>query len=134
MKKLLLLLFSTLAVYSAAAQSVDQRFGDLISSGDYFGLAKEYSANADKIGSPMIKLFSESLLAAAFNRPAEACALIDSLIQYHQQEIGFQNVIDMFGMKIRILKFAGKTEEAASEIESFISQIEPSPMRNCWRK
>ncbi|WP_165041664.1 retropepsin-like aspartic protease [Dysgonomonas sp. ZJ709] len=125
MKKILplfILFFSSIVLH---AQSPDEKIAACLNNSDFFTLDEQYTLLKDSIQSPVLKTFSESLLNAVFNRPQKAFASIDSLIQYHQQEIGFDNVQTMLSWKNQLLSGQGEYIRADDELSNFIASIEP---------
>ena len=79
----------------AKAQVADMRVGELLNSSDWFTLEKEYPLLKDSVQTPLLGLMSEALLGYYFNRPDETLACVDSLLRYHQEELGLDNITSM---------------------------------------
>ncbi len=86
-----LLSFIPLALY---AQNADQRINELLGSGDWFALNREYSEVKDSVQSDVLKSMTETMLAAYFNRPEELGGKLKTLIDNHSEEIGAEFVRD----------------------------------------
>lgn len=93
--KTLILFIFTLIPLTLSAQNVDQRINELLGSGDWFALNREYSEIKDSVQSDVLKSMTETMLAAYFNRPEELGGNLTALIDNHSEEIGLQNVCNM---------------------------------------
>ena len=119
MKKIFLILGAVLAVSSAIPkvvaqeQPVDYKIAELISAGDYFGLSREYRERGGEIQTPMVRLFSEALLAVSENRPEEAVMLIDSLVEGHSEELGRDVAVYLLSLKETTLYMAAQVADVA---------------------
>lgn len=119
------LIFSILTVFfnHLNAQSSDNALKELINSGNWFGLDREYHQNKDSIKSPLLSLFVETILKIKFNQPNAAISSIDTLLYNYQKDIGFENTVELFRNKLYILEEQGEYEYAANELKNFIDQI-----------
>lgn len=108
---------------SLFAQSADEQIGSYINTNDFFTLDEQYPLLKNDMQSPMLKVFSESLLNAVFNRREEACKSIETLINDHQGEIGLGNVAAMFLWRNQIKKQQGKYAEAADDTDRFLNSV-----------
>ncbi len=116
----LLLSFIPLAL---SAQNVDQRINELLGSGDWFALNREYSEAKDSVKSDVLKSMTETMLAAYFNRPEELGGSLKTLIDNHSEEIGLQNVCDMLMLGAIAEGSNGNYALAADMVKSVIDRI-----------
>lgn len=116
---MLMLLVAT----GAWAQRADIRVGKLLNSGDWFTLEKEYPTIKDSVQTPMIRLMSEALLGYYFNRPDKAIACVDSLLLYHQEELGLGNITSMLLVKANTESNRGNYAVAADMVKDFTRQL-----------
>lgn len=122
MKKILIL-FLLMSVASQA-QDADQRIGELINQGDWFRLEEEYPKVSDQIQSVAVKALSEVMIGTYFNKPEETISLIDSLLTYHQEELGFPNVSSLVAIRGKLQGEVGRYAESADKLYGFLNQIE----------
>lgn len=125
MKKLL---FSAILFYISLfsfAQSADEQIGDCLNSSDFFLLDEKYPKLKEEIQTPMLKVLSEAILNAVFNRQKEAVQSIDSLVSNYQEQIGFDNVKNMLGWQNNILFRMGEYCAAYDRSNGFLEQVAP---------
>lgn len=113
----------SLIPFSLFAQNVDQRINDLLGSGDWFALNREYSEVKDSVQSDVLKLMTETMLAAYFNRPEELGGNLKTLIDKHSEEIGLQNVCDILMLGAIAEGSNGRYALAADMVKSVIDRI-----------
>ncbi len=123
LKNSLVALFLIFSIGVVKAQEADQRIGNLINQSDWFGLEEEYPELKIKMKSEMLKLLSESMINRYFYNPGKAVLLIDSLLKYHQQELGFEASCNMVILKSQILGEEGHYTESADNATGFLDQI-----------
>lgn len=122
LKKLLCTLMLCVAM-GAMAQKSDMRVDELLNSGDWFALEKEFPAIKDSVQTPMLRLMSEALLGYYFNRPDKTIECVDSLLQYHQSELGIDNITSMLLVKSVTEANRGDYAVAADMLKDFKSQL-----------
>ena len=118
-----LTLISILISATLSAQNPDQRINELLGSGDWFALNREYSEVKDSVQSDVLKSMTETMLAAYFNRPEELGSSLKTLIDNHSEEIGLQNVCDMLMLGAIAEGSNGRYALAADMIKSVIDRI-----------
>ncbi len=123
MKKISVLLMLLFSVVSYA-QDADQRIGDLINQCDWFRLEEEYPKVADQIQSVAVKALSEVMIGCYFNKPEETILLIDSLLQHHQEDLGFPNVSSLVGLRGKLQGEIGLYAQCADGMYDFLNQIQ----------
>ena len=121
-KKILFVLFIFYSI-GLKAQEADQRIGDIINRADWFALEEEYPKLKNKMQSEMLKILSEVLINRHFNNPDKAILMIDSLLQYHQQELGFESSGNIVVLKSQILGEEGRYAESADNSTNFLEQV-----------
>lgn len=126
MKKVLTYItFLIFAIYSLSAQSLyEAKVSSALNNSEWFELRDLYVEGKGSLP-PMLKTFSESMLAYNFNRNDEACRAIDRLVNEHQTEIGVGNVMSMLYMKATSLKRMGRYAEAAMVLDDMCKAFEP---------
>ena len=107
----------------AKAQVADMRVGELLNSSDWFTLEKEYPLLKDSVQTPLLGLMSEALLGYYFNRPDETLACVDSLLRYHQEELGLDNITSMLMVRSATEAKRGNYAVAADVLKDFASQL-----------
>ena len=123
MKHLRILIIALLFPFALHAQSADQRIGELLGSGDWFSLNHEYYQVKDSVQSDVLRLMSETMLSAYFNRPEELKASLQDLINNHSEEIGLQNVCNMLALGAIAEGSNGNYALAADMLKSVIDKI-----------
>lgn len=108
----------------ANAQVADQQIGDLINQSDWFRLEEEYPKVADRVQSVAIKALSKVMIGTYFNKPEATVALIDSLTEYHQADLGFANVCNLIALRSKLTGEMGRYAEGADFLYNFLKQIE----------
>ncbi len=107
----------------AKAQVADMRVGELLNSSDWFTLEREYPLLKDSVQTPLLGLMSEALLGYYFNRPDETVACVDSLLRYHQEELGLDNITSMLMVRSATEAKRGNYAVAADVLKDFASQL-----------
>lgn len=107
----------------AAAQTADARLGELLGSGDWFALEKEYPRLRDSAQAPALRLMTEALLGYYFNRPDETAASVDSLLRHHQEALGLGNIASMLLVKAASESRRGNHAAAADMLADFSQQL-----------
>ncbi len=105
------------------AQKADMRVGNLLNEGDWFALQSEYTTLKDSVSTPILRLMSEALLGYYFNRPDQAVACVDSLLQNHQTELGLGNITSMLMLKSAVEFNRGHYAVSADMLKSFERQL-----------
>ncbi|MBP3470921.1 MAG: aspartyl protease family protein [Paraprevotella sp.] len=105
------------------ARTADGRVGELLNTGDWFTLEKEYPTLKNYVQTPILSLMSEALLGYYFNRPDEAVMYVDSLLLHHQAELGLGNITSMLLVKSAIEARKGNHAVAADILKNFTSQL-----------
>ena len=96
-----LLLFVMLGwgLRAPAQTPADVRLGELLNSGELFQLRDEYPRLKDSVSIRMLDLLARSQLGVGFNRPEEAAPALDSLLRFHQEELGAEATFSMASLR-----------------------------------
>ena len=126
MKKLFVYIACFVTIFDTlqAQNSYDIRVSEALNNSEWFELRDAYIEGKDSL-SPMLKAFSESMLAHNFNSNNAACHAIERLVNEHQDEIGADNVMSMLYMKATALKRMKRYTEAASLLDGVYKAFEP---------
>lgn len=125
MKTFVALLFFFVSLFqSVKAQEADWQIGDLINQSDWFRLEEEYPKVSGQLQSVAIKALSEVMIGTYFNKPVETIDLIDSLLEHHQEDLGFPNVSSLVALRSKMLGEIGQYKESADRLYDFLRQIE----------
>lgn len=131
MRKKLILIYIIICVACAAtAQDADRRAGEMINGSRYFELERMMRTPEALQLSPFMRRLASALTAHYFNRPAEACLYIDSLLQDNQAELGTQSSLSMAFLMGRDLASSGKYAEAAKFMNDMAAQIRALAVQN----
>jgi hypothetical protein len=122
-RQIFILLFLVGGILKPAAQSTDEYIGNLVNDGDWFTLDEVYAEKKNEIQSDMLKRLSEVMLHACFNRPDAAIDRLDTLLTYHQSELGLENVYSLIALKSRLYAAQGLYEDAAKNCTHFLNQL-----------
>lgn len=112
-----------MAMGMKAQEVADVRVGKLLNNRDWFTLEKEYPSLKNDVQIPMLRLMSEALLGYYFNRPDETVACVDSLLRYHQEELGLGNITSMLMVRSAVEAKRGNYAVAADILKDFASQL-----------
>lgn len=107
-----------------AQTNADARIGNALNGGDPFELKNAYVETSDSL-TPLLKCFAECMLANNFNRPAEACSSIDTLVEKYQDAIGLENTMTMLYLKASNMAKLGHYEDASQMLGSMVQQLAP---------
>lgn len=106
------------------AQKASKQIGDLINQSDWFRLEEEYPKVTGQIRSVAVKALSEVMIGAYFNKPEETIQLIDSLLEYHQEDLGFPNVSSIVALRGKLQGEIGLYAQSADGLYDFLNQIQ----------
>ena len=95
--RLLLLLAAFLLGYNSvySQTQADVKMGEILNSGDLFQLRKEYPNLRDSVSIKMLNFIADAQLGIGFNKLENAAIALDSLLLYHQDELGTETSIGM---------------------------------------
>ena len=81
------------SVYSQT--QADVKMGEILNNGDLFQIREQYPILKDSVSIEMLNLVSEAQLGIGFNQLERAGVALDSLLQFHQAELGAETSIGM---------------------------------------
>lgn len=120
---LLFLFLFGLAQTAVAQSEADLRIAELLNYSDWFSLEEEYPRLKDSVQIEMLKGLSEAMIGMYFNQPDHAMEAINSLLMYHQEDLGFGNISNLVLMKSMILGDKGLYAESADGLADFLEQV-----------
>lgn len=59
------------------------------------------------------------MIGTYFNKPVETIDLIDSLLEHHQEDLGFPNVSSLVALRSKMLGEIGQYKESADRLYDF---------------
>lgn len=121
MKKLIIILIFGFSIFSAKAQSIDERIGAAMNSSDFFGLYDIYhNAPKDSIN-PFLEVFSRCLIGNRFNRPDISIPAFDELLKSQSENLDLNLLLQSSVMFSMDLSRVGKNEEAYNLLSAVLS-------------
>ena len=126
--RLLCLLSAFLMGYNSAYSQTlaDVKLAEMLNSGDLFQLRTEYPELKDSVSVKMLNLIADVQLGIGFNKLENAAAAIDSLLLYHQDELGAENSIGMAALQGMNFLNLGMYDEAGKVGESLVNALRSS--------
>lgn len=124
MKKIISILLGIIYALNLFGQNADQKIGELINSGNWFELEREYANLKNDVQAPILKMMSEVMLASYFNRPIELREKLQQLLNKQQEELGFSNVCNMTIMGATIEGFEGNYSLAADMVKGVADLVQ----------
>ncbi|MDR2920297.1 MAG: retroviral-like aspartic protease family protein [Tannerella sp.] len=121
--KFIVLLFFVCAITGVKAQGVDEYMSGLLEDADWFELEEVYFRKKAEMQSDMLKQLTEAMLHAHFNQPEAAINSLDTLLSYHQNELGFNSVSDLIALKSRLYAEQGLYQDASDNCAHFLNQL-----------
>lgn len=109
------------SVYSQT--QTDIKMGEILNSGDLFQLKEQYPILKDSISIEMLKLVSEAQLGIGFNQLERAEVALDSLLQFHQSELGAETSIGMAAIRAMNLLNLGLYSQAGQAGEDLVNAL-----------
>ena len=123
MKRFILVMACLLIMISAKTQQTDKRIANLLNNSDWFGLQEEIQTRGDSIQTPFLKLLSQAMLAFYGNKPEETIRLVNLLMDKHQKELDFPNMVNLLALKYTSLKTLGAYQQIDQELTNTIKQF-----------
>lgn len=121
---LIAFLFGYNSVYSQT--QADIKMGEILNSGDLFQLRKEYPNLKDSVSVKMLNFVAEAQLGIGFNKLENAAIALDSLLLYHQEEMGAETSIGMAALQGMNLLNLGMYEQAGKVGEDLVNALKQS--------
>lgn len=121
MKKILYILIAILCASSIGfAQTYDEKIGNAMNRGDWFGLDSIYkSAPKDSIH-PFLEVYSRCLIGNRFNRPDISIAAFTELFNTQSEFLDLGNMLNSSVMFAMDLSRTGDNEKAAHVVSSVL--------------
>ena len=118
------ILFGYTSVYSQT--SADVKMGEILNSGDLFLLRQEYPNLKDSVSVKMLNFVADAQLGIGFNRLENAAVALDSLLSYHQEELGAESSIGMAALQSMNFLNLGMYEQAGKAGEDLVNALKNS--------
>lgn len=109
--------------YAYSQTTADIKMGEILNSGDLFQLRTQYPLLKDSISVKMLNLVAETQLGIGFNRLEGAATALDSLLQYHQEELGAETSIGMAALRAMNLLNLGLYPHAGKAGEDLVNAL-----------
>lgn len=126
--RLLLLLAAFLLEYNSvySQTQADVKMGEILNSGDLFQLRKEYPNLRDSVSIKMLNFIADAQLGIGFNKLENAAIALDSLLLYHQDELGTETSIGMAALQAMNFLNLGMYEKAGKVGEDLVNALKNS--------
>ena len=121
---LIAILFGYTSVYSQTL--ADVKMGEILNNGDLFQIREQYPILKDSVSIEMLNLVSEAQLGIGFNQLERADVALDSLLQFHQAELGAETSIGMAALQGMNLLNLGMYEQAGKVGEGLVNALKNS--------
>ena len=119
------------SVYSQT--QADVKIGEILNSGDLFQLRKEYPNLKDSVSVKMLNFIADAQLGIGFNKLENAAVALDSLLLYHQNEMGAETSIGMAALQGMNLLNLGMYKQAGEIGEDLVNALKESvPFENLY--
>lgn len=118
---ILIFLLECIPAYSQT--QADVKIGEILNSGDLFQLRKQYPILKDSVNIDMLNLLSEAQLGIGFNQLGRAKVALDSLLKYHQAELGAEISIGMAALRAMNLLNLGMYAQAGEAGEDLVNAL-----------
>ena len=120
------LIVSFMAVYGQAYSQTraDMEMGEILNSGDMFLLKERYPQLKDSVSVEMLNLVAEAQLGIGFNRLESAATALDSLLRFHQDELGEETSLGMAASRAMNLLNLGRYAEAGEAGGVLVAALE----------
>ena len=118
---LITILFGYISVYSQTR--ADVKMGEILNNGDLFQIREQYPILKDSVSIEMLNLVSEAQLGIGFNQLERAGVALDSLLQFHQAELGAETSIGMAALRAMNLLNLGLYSQAGKAGEDLVTAL-----------
>ena len=118
---LIAILFGYTSVYSQTL--ADVKMGEILNNGDLFQIREQYPILKDSVSIEMLNLVSEAQLGIGFNQLEKASVALDSLLQFHQAELGAETSIGMAALQGMNFLNSGMYEQAGKVGEGLVNAL-----------
>lgn len=133
--RLSFLLITFLLGYSSvySQTQADVKMGEILNSGDLFQLRKEYPNLKDSVSVKILNFIADAQLGIGFNKLENAAVALDSLLLYHQNEMGAETSIGMAALQGMNLLNLGMYKQAGEIGEDLVNALKESvPFKNLY--
>lgn len=121
---LIAILLGYISVYSQT--QTDVKMGEILNNGDLFQIKEQYPILKDSVSIEMLNLVSEAQLGIGFNQLERAGVALDSLLQFHQAELGAETSIGMAALQGMNFLNLGMYEQAGKVGECLFNTLKKS--------
>lgn len=121
---LIVILLGYTSVYSQT--QADVKMGEILNNGDLFQIKEQYPILKDSVSIEMLNLVSEAQLGIGFNQLERAGVALDSLLQFHQAELGAETSIGMAALQGMNFLNLGMYEQAGKVGEDLVNTLKKS--------
>lgn len=121
---LIAILLGYISVYSQT--QTDVKMGEILNNGDLFQIKEQYPILKDSVSIEMLNLVSEAQLGIGFNQLERAGVALDSLLQFHQAELGAETSIGMAALQGMNFLNLGMYEQAGKVGECLVNTLKKS--------
>ena len=118
---LIVILLGYTSVYSQT--QADVKMGEILNNGDLFQIKEQYPILKDSVSIEMLNLVSEAQLGIGFNQLERAGVALDSLLQFHQAELGAETSIGMAALRAMNLLNLGLYSQAGKAGEDLVTAL-----------
>lgn len=101
----------------------DVKMGEILNGGDLFKVREQYPVLKDSISIEMLNLVAEAQLGTGFNRLESAGTAMDSLLQFHQPELGAETSVYMAALRAMNLLNMGLYSQAGQAGEDLVNAL-----------
>ena len=124
-KRVSLFLIAILSGYTSVYSQTlaDVKMGEILNNGDLFQIRELYPILKDSVSIEMLNLVSEVQLGIGFNQLERAGAALDSLLQFHQAELGAETSIGMAALQGMNFLNSGMYEQAGKVGEGLVNAL-----------
>lgn len=127
LKILILIIIAMFGYNGISGQTkADIRMGEILNSGDLFQLREEYPKLKDSVSVKMLNFIADAQLGIGFNRLENAAVALDSLLLYHQNELGAETSIGMAALQCMNLLNLGMYAQAGKMGEDLVNALKNS--------
>ena len=109
------------SVYSQT--HADVKMGEILNSADLFQIREQYPILKDSLSIEMLNLVSEAQLGIGFNKLERAGSALDSLLQFHQTELGAETSVGMAALRAMNLLNLGLYSQAGKAGEDLVNAL-----------
>lgn len=109
--------------YAYSQTAADIKMGEILNGNDLLQLRTQYPLLKDSVSVKMLNLVAETQLGIGFNHLESAATALDSLLQYHQEELGAETSIGMAALRAMNLLNLGLYPQAGKAGEDLINAL-----------